>query len=63
MKCIVRPSGVILAQKVEMADSFLARLKGLMFRKELPKGCGLLLAPCLQIHTCFMRFATAASRK
>ena len=60
MKCIVRPSGVILAQKVEMADSFLARLKGLMFRKELPKGCGLLLAPCLQIHTCFMRFAIDA---
>ena len=28
-----------------------------MFRKGLQPGCGLLLDPCPQIHTCFMRFA------
>ena len=60
MQCVVRPSGVQIARKVELANTFLARLKGLMFRKELPEGCGLLLAPCPQIHTCFMHFAIDA---
>ncbi len=60
MQCMIRPSGLVIAEQVEMADSFLARLKGLMFRRELPFGCGLLLTPCWQIHTCFMRFAIDA---
>ncbi|MBQ7454454.1 MAG: DUF192 domain-containing protein [Selenomonadaceae bacterium] len=28
-----------------------------MFRKNLPEGCGLLLAPCDGVHMFFMRFA------
>ena len=56
MQCKVRPGGDIIATEVESAQTFCTRLLGLMFRKQLPAGHGLLLAPCPQIHTCFMRF-------
>ncbi len=46
----------ILAESVERASSFLARLRGLIGRAELPPGRGLLLEPCRSVHTCFMRF-------
>jgi Uncharacterized conserved protein len=41
---------------IELADSFLKRLKGLMFRKEMPKGKALLLEHCNSVHCCFMKF-------
>lgn len=43
--------------EVEAADNFLRRLRGLMFRRRLPQGRGLLLAPCNSVHMMFMRFA------
>ena len=43
--------------EVELADNFLKRLRGLMFRKRLEQGRGLLLAPCNSVHMLFMRFA------
>ena len=55
MKCVCE-NGVELAQQVEVATSFFKRLKGLMFRAKLEQGTALLLSPCPQIHTCFMRF-------
>jgi uncharacterized membrane protein (UPF0127 family) len=45
---------------VQPADTFIKRLKGLMFKPSLPSGQGLLLKPCSSIHTCFMRFAIDA---
>ena len=45
------------ALEVELAESFLSRFCGLMLRKNLPEGRGLLLAPCNSIHMLFMRFA------
>ena len=42
---------------VELADNFFGRLRGLMFRRRLPEGRGLLLAPCNSVHMLFMRFA------
>ena len=56
MKCILQRTGEVVAAEVEKADRFFARLKGLMFRKGLPPQGALLLKPCPQIHTCFMRF-------
>ena len=56
MKCIHLPSKKELAGHVQPARSFWARLKGLMGCKNLALGSGLLLDPCPQIHTCFMRF-------
>ena len=46
--------------KLEYADTFWRRFCGLMFRKQLPPGQGLLLAPCNGVHMCFMRFAIDA---
>lgn len=43
--------------EILVADSFLTRFAGLMFRKKLPPATGLFLAPCNSVHMCFMRFA------
>ena len=42
--------------QIEVADSFFRRFLGLMGRKKLAQGTGLLIAPCNSIHMCFMRF-------
>lgn len=42
---------------VELADTFVKRFCGLMLRRHLPEGRGLLLAPCDGVHMLFMRFA------
>ena len=47
---------MILLDKVEIADTFLARLKGLLGRKKIQGGYGLLLKPCGSIHMFFMKF-------
>ena len=41
---------------VEIADSFLSRLRGLMFCDKLEDGHGLLIIPCNSVHMMFMRF-------
>lgn len=41
---------------VEVADTFLRRLVGLLGRAGLPPGNALLIRPCSSVHTCFMRF-------
>ena len=46
----------LIAARVALADSFLTRFKGLMFRRALAPGEGLLLKNCSAIHCCFMRF-------
>ena len=43
--------------EIEIAESFFSRLRGLMLRRSLSEGCGLLLAPCNSVHMLFMRFA------
>ena len=55
MKC-TRRDGSVVASQVEQATTFFSRLKGLMFRAQLAPEAALLLEPCPQIHTCFMRF-------
>ena len=47
---------VLLGDRVEVADTFLSRLLGLMFRARLADGGGLILDPCNSIHMLFMRF-------
>lgn len=42
--------------EIEIADGFLNRLLGLMGRKNLPQGHGLLLLPCNSVHMLFMKF-------
>ncbi|MCR4397473.1 MAG: DUF192 domain-containing protein [Firmicutes bacterium] len=45
-----------LCSSATLAVTFIRRLRGLMFEKEMPPGHGLVLEPCRAIHTCFMRF-------
>lgn len=45
-----------VADRVALADNFFTRFRGLMFRKALAPGEGLLLKNCPAIHCCFMRF-------
>jgi uncharacterized protein len=51
---------ILIAQEVELADSFFRRFLGLMFRKSMPQSHGLLLSPCNAIHTFSMKFAIDA---
>ena len=46
----------IIAGNLEMKDSFFGRLIGLLSRSGLKDGEGIILNPCTQIHTFFMRF-------
>ncbi len=46
--------GTVIAGEVLRADSFWRRLRGLMGRRPLETGEGLLLTPCNAIHTFFM---------
>lgn len=46
----------IIGGQVYLAANFFCRLRGLLFRKELKEGEGLLLVPCRQVHTFLMSF-------
>ncbi len=45
-----------LASEIRVARSLWARFWGLMGRRSLPEGHGILLTPCTSVHTFFMRF-------
>lgn len=49
-------NGELIGGQVYLAANFFCRLRGLLFRKELKEGEGLLLVPCRQVHTFFMSF-------
>ncbi len=57
MKIINQTKNTILAENAVMAQTPLARMKGLLARKELKQGEALILKPCNSIHMFFMRFA------
>jgi uncharacterized membrane protein (UPF0127 family) len=48
--------GTTVCERAVLADRPLARMRGLLGRRELPAGEGLLLTPAPSIHTAFMRF-------
>lgn len=49
-------NGILIADQVELGKRFLRRLRGLLGRKSLAEGEGLLLSPCSSIHCFGMRF-------
>ena len=55
-RVINRDRGTVLAEGAEEARSWWARGKGLLGRRELPQGAGLIIDPCSSIHTWFMAF-------
>ena len=46
--------GTSLGEKVDLADSFLSRFNGLMWRRSLPEGEGLWIIPCNSVHMAWM---------
>jgi len=58
--CILRNSDGEKIFQIEIADTFAKRFLGLMGRKKIPQGRGLLIEPCNSIHMFFMRFAIDA---
>jgi len=55
-KTQVKMNGAVVIPGLEIADSFITRFNGLMFRKSIPDDYGLLISPCNQIHMFNMRF-------
>ena len=51
-----RQDGSPVCERCLLAETPLTRLKGLLGRRELPGGEGLLLRPASSIHMFFMRF-------
>jgi uncharacterized membrane protein (UPF0127 family) len=51
-----REDGRVVAESVTVADSTGRRLRGLLGKRDLPAGQGVLLRPAWSIHTAFMRF-------
>jgi uncharacterized protein len=51
-----KADGSVICERCLAADSPLARMRGLLGRKELPRGEGMLLRPAASVHTAFMRF-------
>ncbi len=45
-----------IASQVSFADSFLARLRGLLGKNSLDGGHALVISPCVSIHTIGMKF-------
>ena len=53
---LTRADGTVVCERCSLADSPVARMKGLLGRDGLEQGEGLLLRPAASIHTFFMRF-------
>lgn len=53
---MARDDGGVVCEKCVLATSSLARMKGLLGRRDLPAEEGILLRPAGSIHTAFMRF-------
>jgi uncharacterized protein len=51
-----REDGRVVADSVVVCDSTLRRLRGLLGKRDLASGHGVLLRPAWSIHTAFMRF-------
>lgn len=57
---IRREDGSIVCERCVLADTALARMRGLLGRRQLPNGEGILLRPASSVHMAFMRFAIDA---
>ena len=51
-----REDGRIVCENVKLADTYATRTVGLLGRRTLPPGYGVVLRPSFSIHTFFMRF-------
>lgn len=54
---LVGPRGQVVCERCELADGLFSRGRGLLGRRELRRGQGMLIRPTWSVHTAFMRFA------
>jgi uncharacterized membrane protein (UPF0127 family) len=57
---VTRRDGVVVCEECLVAATPFARMRGLLGRRSLPSGQGILLRPAASIHTFFMRFSIDA---
>jgi uncharacterized membrane protein (UPF0127 family) len=57
---VTRRDGVVVCEECLVAATPLARMRGLLGRRSLPSGQGILLRPAASVHTFFMRFSIDA---
>ena len=55
-----REDGTIVCERCLLAETALTRMRGLLGRRQLPSGEGILLKPASSVHMAFMRFAIDA---
>ncbi len=60
MKAVLIDRNIEIGSSIGLASSLPARMKGLLGRKSLAQGEGLLIKPCAGIHTFFMKFSIDA---
>lgn len=56
MKATNLSKRIVIVEKLQIADNFWQRLKGLIGKKEFKDGEGLYLTPCSSVHSFWMRF-------
>lgn len=56
MDALIMKGDKLIGSNVRVANSFFKRFKGLLGKKSLSVGEGVLLNPCRQVHTWFMKF-------
>jgi uncharacterized protein len=56
LKILNQTRNVVLADRADLADSFVSRMVGLLNRTRLNQGEALIITRCQQIHMFFMRF-------
>ena len=54
---VIKERNIVICKNAKIADGFWDRMVGLMFLKNMDGFDGLLISPCNQIHTFFMRFS------
>ncbi len=52
----IAESATLMSERLQVAESFFERAKGLLGRKSLEVDEALWIKPCNNIHTCFMKF-------
>jgi uncharacterized membrane protein (UPF0127 family) len=53
---ILTMEGTVVCERCQVADRLLPRMRGLLGRRSLERGSGMLLTPEPSVHTLFMRF-------
>ena len=54
---VTTTAGTLVCERCEVAERGLARMRGLLGRRELPAGSGMLIDASPSVHMFFMRFA------